>query len=1042
MIAWFARHQTAANLLMAAIIILGLAALPDLLRETFPEIKNDKVQIRVLYRGATPEEVEDAVCRRLEDALEGITDLDEMRCEALEGMGTATAVMREEADMMRFLDDVKSEVDAIDDFPDQTEKPVITEIGRTKRIISVAVTGPDDPVVLKAYAEELKTRILATTDVADVMVSGFSDHHLRIEVPAWRMRQYGLSTADIANAVNRQSVGSPAGRLEGGQEDLLLRFDDQRKTVEAFRDLVVISGKTGASIKLGDIAEITDRFDRDEDKVYFNGERAALLDVSKTQSQDILDVLEQTRHFVEQERVFAPRGVHLNLTQDSASVVQDRLNLLIRNSIQGLVFVFLILWLFFSIRYSFWVVVGLPVSFLGALFLLPMFGITINMISMVGLLIGVGLLMDEAIVISENIASQMAKGDNPMHAAIEGVKQVMPGILSSFATTLLVFGSLAFISGQMGQVLRVLPIVLILVVSVSLIEAFWILPHHLAHSLSHIKRKPVSRFREAFEQRFDVLRERGFGRLLDRAVDYRYFTLGFFIMLLILAVSMIAGGKLKFVGFPDLDGDVVEARILLPQGTPLARTESVVERLESALVEVNERFKPDQPDGQDLIRNITVIYGQNPDAYETGPHVARVVVDLLAAEVRNTTLDEFFKAWRENAGDFTDVIAIKFTEPVIGPGGRPIDLRLLGPDLIRLKAASQELQDWLNSFIGVQDLSDDLRPGKREYRLRLKPGAGELGLDAMMVAEQLRGAFQGIKVDEFPLGTETYEVNLRISAADRVGPEDVQTFTIIGPQGALVPLSIVAEVEEVRGWARIHRVDRQRAVSIQGDVDRDVANAQELITLANAEFIPALLQSYPDIHFDVQGESDESAKTGKSIARNVLLGLIGIYMLLAMQFRGYLTPVTVMLVIPTALIGVVFGHMALGLDLTMPSIIGMASLFGVVVNDSILLVVFIREERLEGMPVLEAAKQAARARFRPILLTTLTTIAGLTPLLLEKSMQAQVLIPLAASLAFGLATATIAALFLVPAVYVILDDFDLLGSLQGEREEIEKISST
>lgn len=1042
MIAWFARHQTAANLLMAAIIILGLAALPDLLRETFPEIKNDKVQIRVLYRGATPEEVEDAVCRRLEDALEGITDLDEMRCEALEGMGTATAVMREGADMMRFLDDVKSEVDAIDDFPDQTEKPVITEIGRTKRIISVAVTGPDDPVVLKAYAEELKTRILATTDVADVTVSGFSDHHLRIEATAWRMRQYGLSTADVANAVNRQSVGSPAGRLEGGQEDLLLRFDDQRKTVEAFRDLVVISGKTGASIKLGDIAEITDRFDRDEDKVYFNGQRAALLDVSKTQSQDILSVLEQTRHFVEQERDLAPRGVHLNLTQDSASVVQDRLNLLVRNSIQGLVFVFLILWMFFSIRYSFWVVVGLPVSFLGALFLLPMFGITINMISMVGLLIGVGLLMDEAIVISENIASQMAKGDNPMHAAIEGVKQVMPGILSSFATTLLVFGSLAFISGQMGQVLRVLPIVLILVVSVSLIEAFWILPHHLAHSLSHMKGKPVSRFREAFEQRFDVLRERGFGRLLDRAVDYRYFTLGFFIMLLILAVSMMAGGKLKFVGFPDLDGDVVEARILLPQGTPLARTESVVERLESALVEVNERFKPDQPDGQDLIRNITVIYGQNPDAYETGPHVARVVVDLLAAEVRNTTLDEFFKAWRENAGDFTDVIAIKFTEPVIGPGGRPIDLRLLGPDLIRLKAASQELQDWLNSFIGVQDLSDDLRPGKREYRLRLKPGAGELGLDAMMVAEQLRGAFQGIKVDEFPLGTETYEVNLRISAEDRVGPEDVQTFTIIGPQGALVPLSIVAEVEEVRGWARIHRVDRQRAVSIQGDVDRDVANAQELITLANAEFIPALLQSYPDIHFDVQGESDESAKTGKSIARNVLLGLIGIYMLLAMQFRGYLTPVTVMLVIPTALIGVVFGHMALGLDLTMPSIIGMASLFGVVVNDSILLVVFIREERLEGMPVLEAAKQAARARFRPILLTTLTTIAGLTPLLLEKSMQAQVLIPLAASLAFGLATATIAALFLVPAVYVILDDFGLLGSLQGEREEIEKISST
>ena len=1034
MIAWFARHQTAANLLMAAIMILGLVALPGLQRETFPELQSDTVEIRVIYRGATASEVEDAICRRLEDALDTITDLDEMRCDAREGLGTATAIMREGASMTRFLDDIKTAVDAIDDFPEQTEPAVVEELNRTDLVVSVAVTGPEDPVALKAFAEDLKDRLMAATEVAEVTVSGFSDHHIRIEVPAWRLRQYGLSAADIANAVGRQSVSSPAGRLEGGAEDLLLRFDDQRKSVESFQDLVVISGSTGAAIRLGEIAQISDRFDRDEEKVVFNGRRAAQLDIAKTRDQDILEIFASVKAFIDQERARAPQGVQLQLTQDRASIVQDRLDMLVRNGAQGLVLVFLVLWLFFSLRYSFWVTMGLPVSFLGALFVLPFLGVTINMISMVGLLIGVGLLMDDAIVIAENIAARRAKGDTPMQAAITGVKQVMPGILSSFATTLLVFGSLVFITGTVGQILRIMPLVLIVVISVSLIEAFWILPHHLSHSLMHMRQRAPSRFRRGFENAFDRFRDRGFAPLLDRAVKFRYFTLGLIIMLLLFALAIPVGGKLKFVGFPDIEGDVVEARILLPQGTPLARTEQVVSALESAAQMLNEKFRPRQPDSQDLVRNITVIYGQNPDAFETGPHVARVVIDLLSAEQRDAALDEFRNAWRQQVGDLADVISIKYTEPVIGPGGRPIDLRLLGYDLERLKAASNELQDWLSRFAGVQDLSDDLRPGKREYRLRLKPDAGALGLDAQAVADQVRGAFQGIKVDEFPVGAETYEVNLRVATSDRIGPEDLENFTVMGRDGALVPLLIVAEVEEVRGWARINRVDGRRAVTVQGDVDRDVANAQELLALAKREFIPDLMQRYPDLSFDVQGESKESAETGQSIGRNVLLGLIGVYMLLALQLRGYLAPLTVMAVIPTALIGVVIGHLALGLDLTMPSIIGMASLFGVVVNDSILLVVFIRQEQANGVAVTEAAKRAGVARFRPILLTSITTVAGLMPLLLETSMQAQILIPLATSLAFGLSTATIAALFLVPAMYCILDDLGWLGAMAAERD--------
>ena len=1035
MIAWFARHPTAANLLMAAIMILGVVSLPGLQRETFPEIQNDKVEVQVVYKGATTAEVEDAICRRLEDALDGITDLDETRCEAREGLGIATAVMREGADMARFLDDVKSDVDAIADFPEQTEPPVIQELGRTDAVVSVAITGPEDPVALKAYAEDVKARLQTLRQIATVTIKGFSTHQIRIEVDLATLRRFGLSTADIAAAVERQSVSTPAGELLGSNEDALLRFDDQRKSAAAFEDLVVISSRSGAAIRLGDIAHITDRFERDEEKVLFNGRRAAVLDITKTRAQDILEAFAAVRDFVAEEQARAPENVTLTLTQDRSSVVSDRLNMLVRNGIQGLIAVFLVLWLFFSFRYSFWVTMGLPVSFLGALFVLPMLDITINMISMVGLLIGVGLLMDDAIVIAENIAARMLKGDQPLEAAVNGVTQVMPGILSSFATTLLVFGSLAFISGEIGQILRVVPIVLILVITVSLVEAFLILPSHLGHSLAHARHRKQSRFRAAFERGFAGLRDRAFAPLLDRAIAQRYLTVGLVLMLLLFAIAMPVGGKLKFTGFPDIEGDVIEARVLLPQGTPLARTEQIVERLQSLAWSIDAELKDLQPDGQSLVRNVTALFAENPDAYETGAHVARVVVDLLGAEVRNTSLEEFRNRWRDAAGDMTDVIALKFAEPAIGPGGRAIDIRLTGDDLEQIKRAAHQLNAWLDSFAGVIDLSDDLRPGKREYHLRMKDSAGVLGLDAEAIAGQVRAAFQGQKIDEFPQDAETYEVEVRLDSSDRVNIDDLEQLTIVGPDNKLIPLPVVAEVEEVRGWARINRIDGRRTATVQGDVDRAVANAQELLTLARAEIFPELRERYPSITIDVQGQSDESAKTGGSILRNVVLGLIGVYMLLALQFRGYLAPVTVMSVIPTALIGVVFGHMALGLDLTLPSMVGMASLFGVVVNDSILLVVFIREERRAGIPVVQAARHAAVARFRPIVLTSITTIAGLTPLLLEKSLQAQILIPLAASLAFGLMAATLIALFLVPAIYCILDDFNALGEIDPWSDE-------
>ncbi len=657
MIRWFAEHPTAANLTMLAIIILGLVSLPQQQRETLPRISNDKIGIQVIYPGSTAEEVEDAICRRLEDALESIADLDEMQCEATEGMANATAIMTEGSNMMQFLDDVNAAVDSIDDFPDQAELPVVEEKARTDAVVSIAITGPGDPVVLKAYAEDVKLRLLAQAEIANINIDGFSDRQIRVEIPAARLRQFGLSLADIANTLQNQSISTPSGRIEGPQEDILLRFDDQRKTVDEVGDLVVISSQSGATIRLRDLATITDRFERDENKIMFNGQRAAVLNISKTRSQDILRAVKDVKTFVEAENLANPPNIRLTLTQDVASLVEDRLNMIVRNGIQGLILVFLILWLFFSFRYSFWVTMGLPISFLGALFVLPLAGVTINMISLVGLLIGIGLLMDDAIVIAENIAARLHKGERAMQAAVAGVTQVLPGIMSSFATTLLVFGSLTFITGEIGQILRVMPIVLIIVLTVSLIEAFLVLPNHLGHSLKHIENRQDSAFRVRFDQAFDQFRDRVFGAAVDKAIDYRYLTLGIVIMLLILSIAMMASGKLKFVGFPSTDGDVVEARLLLPQGTPLAQTEQLVEQIERGAQRVNAELAALQPDGQDLITNISIIYGQNPDANESGPHVARVVADLLSAEIRSTTIDEFTRAWRQQVGNLTDVVA-------------------------------------------------------------------------------------------------------------------------------------------------------------------------------------------------------------------------------------------------------------------------------------------------------------------------------------------------------------------------------------------------
>ncbi len=1022
MIRFFVRHSTGANLLMVLMVIIGLSALPELRRETFPDFAAQKLEIRLIYPGASAEDVEEVVCQRVEDALESISEVNEVVCVAREGQGRLVVEMMDDSDMARFMDEVKSEVEAISDFPEQVEPPVINELGRTDKVVAVAITGPMLVNDLKAYAEQIKQRMQQMPDISQIEVLGFSDHQLRIEVSARAMRGFGVSMSDVANAVRRQGIDLPAGTLRTHDQDLLLRFADLRRSPEELADLVVVSASSGAEIRLGDIAHISDRFELDERKTLFNGHRAAVLQVIKSKQQDSLVVMASVSRFLAAERQRAPPGVEFTVTQDRSSIVSDRLNLLLKNGGQGLILVFLTMWLFFQLRFAFWVAMGLPVSFLGALFIMGMLGLTINMITMVALLIAIGLLMDDAIVISENIAAHLRKGKSPVQAAIDGAKQVAPGVIASFLTTIAVFGPLAFLSGHMGNVLKFIPMVLCLVLAVSLIEAFMILPHHLAHSLRN-QNKKVSRFRQRFEEQLDYFRQQILGPAVDFAVRQRYWFVGSVIALFLLSIGMVLSGKLKYQVFPDIEGDIIEARVLLPQGTPLWRTEAAVQRITDGLKAVDEHFSPLQSDERRLVQNIQVRYSTNQDAGESGPHLATVTADLITAEERRGRLDDIINHWRDSVGEIPDLIALNYKEPVIGPGGIPLEIRLKGASLEQLKQASLELQGWLGRYRGVFDLSDDLRPGKPELRMRLREGTLALGLDATTIANQLRAAFFGVTASEILVAGEAYEIDVRLAQHAPSTLTDLETFRVVTERDDQIPLSTLVHIESGRGFSRIKRVDGVRTVTITGDLDPRVANAQELINHTRQRFLPELQQRYPGVQIGIEGQSRESDRTGSSMMRSFAIGLACIFILLSFQFRSYLEPLVVMFVIPLSLIGVIWGHLLMGVALSMPGIIGFASLAGIVVNDSILLVEFLKQQVRKGHSMVEAAKIASQARFRAVLLTSITTIAGLFPLLLEKSTQAQILIPLAVSIIFGLLATTLLVLLVVPALFGILDDF-------------------
>ncbi|QYK03179.1 efflux RND transporter permease subunit [Shewanella psychrotolerans] len=1024
MIAYITRHPTLANLLMLTFLLLGLLHIGTIKRETFPEFSPPYVVASVVYPGASPVEVEESICLRMEDAVDGLANIEEVKCDAQEGIASMRLKLEANADLGRLLVDVQTQINAIQNFPTQIEPPVVKELDWAEPVVDVAIVADTSWPHLKHYAEDFKRRLKIDAGVNLVTIAGFSDHQLRIELNQVDMRRLGLTAAEIADKVGRQNVKMPAGNIELKDKNILLRFDERKVTPAALSTTIVASNPDGSVVRLGDIAIITDGFELDEEHIQFNGKNAALIKVQKNKADDALRIKARVTEFVEQEQARAPDGISLTMTNDLSSILQDRLSMMLKNGWQGIILVFFSMWLFFSLRYSFWVSAGLPVAFLGGLYLMSLFGVSINLMSLVGLLMAIGIMMDDAIVIAESIASHVDRGFTPSESVVKGVSKVAPGVVSSFLTTVLIFSALLGLDGQMGAVLSAIPTVLIMVLTISLFEAFLILPNHLNHSLSHAgKDRQPFEFKRKFLLKFEQFRNDQLVRMVTFLVRWRYVSVGATLGVLLASIALVAGGALKFVPFPELDGDIAEARIILPPGSSLSLTKGVVDKLIASAKRVGAKYSQEVEDDNQLIEDITAQYNFNADAGEKGPHVATVRLDLLSAEIRNTLIDDFIDDWREDTGELATPLSLVFKQPTMGPAGRDIEVRLQGDDLDMLKAASVSLQSYIGQFDGISGILDDMRPGKEEIKVSLRPGAESFGIDGQLVAAQLRSAFFGQLADEVQVGPENIEIEVRLNKLQAGDLQALANFPIMLNDGSQLPLSAIAILEDQRSYVRIQRINSLRTVTVMADVDNRRANANETLAKVKSEWLVKIKHRYPELRVDFEGSAKETAKTASSMGKGFIFGLFGLFAILSFQFRSYLEPTVVMLAIPLALIGVLWGHFLLGYNLSMPSIMGFISLAGIVVNDSILLVQYIRHHVDEGDSVHQAVVSASRERFRAVFLTSLTTAAGLLPLLLETSLQAQVVQPLVVSIVFGIFASTILVLFIIPCAYAILADF-------------------
>jgi multidrug efflux pump subunit AcrB len=1041
-ITWFAGNHVAANLLMAAIVVGGVFTLPRIKQEIFPEIDLPVVSISVDYPGASPQEVEEALCVRIEQELQGLQGVKQIRSTASEGNATVTVELLAGEDVRRRLDEVRTRVDAITTLPENARKPVISQMEIRFQVLDVAISGAIDEPTLKRLGEQARDEISALPGVSDAELVWARPYEIAIEVSEHDLVRYDLTFDEVVRAVQRSSLDMPGGSVKSASGEILLRTVGQAYRGADFEALPLRTLPDGARLTLGDVANVVDGFEESDRIARFDGEPAVLVQVYRVGEQSALAISRTVRAYLAEAEARLPAGVHFTLAQDDARILRERIETLLDNAQSGFALVVLVLALFLRLRLALWVSLGVPISFLGALWLCPTLDVSINLISLMAFIVVLGIVVDDAIIVGENAHTQQLRGHDPLRGAILGAQGMATPVVFGVLTTVAAFAPMLFVPGPMGRVAKVIPLVVIVCLLFSLLESLLILPAHLGHGRSALRspRHAISRRWIAFQDRIaaalsDFIAHR-YRPLLERAIEWRYLTVASGLALMMFTSGLLAGGWLAFTFQPSVENDVAVAYVNMPQGTPAAITRRAVAQIAAAAERVGadalERGEIDP--GRSVFAHVSTSVGQQPyklkqasgassfaDAMRAGSHLGEVQLEVIGGSERRVSVAELTRRWREATGEIVGAEEISFSSELIGRA-MPIQLELSGHDLDELRRAAASLRGAVAHYPGAIDIRDSFRGGMQELEIEILPSAEALGLSVADLGRQVRQAFYGHEAQRVQRGRDDVPVMIRYPGEDRRSLADLERMRIRTADSSAVPFSSVARATLGEGYASIQRVDRRRVVTVTADVDTNVGNANQIVAALRRDELPQIEAAFPGVRFAFEGEQREQAEFLSALVRGWFMALLAIYGLLAVPLRSYTQPLIIMSAIPFGLIGATWGHLLLGYDFSMLSVIGIVALSGVVVNDSLVLVDYANERRREGAGLREALIAAGTARFRAILLTSLTTFAGLTPLMLEQSVQARMLIPMAISLAFGVIFATLITLVLVPCAYLVLED--------------------
>lgn len=1043
-IAYMAKNHVASNILMLILLVGGTLIGSTIKQEVFPEFEMDIVTVSVAYPGATPSEVEEAIVRPIELAVSGVVNIKRTVGVATESVGRVTLEVLEGEDVDIVLQDVKSEVDRILTFPEEAEKPVIIKVTNRREVISLLVYGSASERSLREHAERVRDDLLVMPEITMAEIAAARPYEISIEISEENLRKYNLTLARVAAMVRTASLDLAGGMIKSSGGEVLIRTTEKRYTGAEFDSVSVFTFPDGRRVFLGDIAEVRDAFTEVDQAVLFDGEPAVMVNIYRVGDQRPKDIARIVHQYIRVRNEELPPSVRLSVYRDWADLLRQRMDLLFKNGALGLVLVMITLSLFLEIRLAFWVALGIAISFLGAMLFMPALGVSINMISLFAFLTILGIVVDDAIVVGENIYVHFKRG-KPLHlAAVDGTREVTLAVVFAALTTMAAFGALLFMGGFMGNFMGAIPKIVITVLGISIVEVFFILPSHLSGGLVRSDAPIWARIESKriwFDRRVRHFIDHTYSRLLERAARRRYVTISIAIAILMVASGVLRSGVIQFVFFPEAESDEVRVSLRMPPGTPFTETRGHALRIQQIGNELLDQSDAGRKDGGSNLKHRFTLLGQNISG--GGPMGTTTTFASNLAEIRlllddpgkrSVSTSDFASDWREAVGGVPGAERLSFMSDMIHGGGGDIELELSHADYDVLLVAVERLKDVLRSYDGVREISDSHSEGKREMKLRLRPEASSLGITERDLAVQIRSAFYGAEAMRIQRGQNEVRVMVRYPEEDRRLLKTIEKMRIRTPLGLEVPFNRAARIEEGRGFSVINRTDRRRVITVTARVNKELANATEILADLKSGILGELAADYPGFTYNLEGRSRDQQESVASLKVILLFGLFLIFCILAIPFRSFLQPFIVMSVIPFGLIGALIGHLLFGYNFSMISLFGMVALTGVVVNDSLVMIDFINRARRGGATLSDAILTSGKRRFRPILMTSLTTFFGLAPMIFETSLQARFLVPLALSLGFGVLFATGITLILIPILYLILEDVTGFFGWGGIRE--------